>query len=168
MSSESFMGSVTANQVIDPKYASNQSPTDPQKTIGRHPCTYVLIAIIVVLLIFPIVTIPILFSLYGRKSTDSTSTSSMVKCYLVVNDLISALKHRKSNNHWHAQIIARRVLHCQRYHQLLSQPVSRYPCLQPDRYKKAVEHQFIEVSAQYQPIYALNSCLELLSSTTNI
>ena len=39
------------------------------KAAARHPCFYVAAVVAIVLLLFPVVTIPILFTLYSRSRT---------------------------------------------------------------------------------------------------
>ena len=71
MNSASYNEGTTAT----PKQGSHENRGDAQKSTDRHPCTYVLIAVIVLLLIFPIITIPILFTMYrGKQSTSSYTT----------------------------------------------------------------------------------------------
>ena len=72
------------------------SPGDAPKSNDRHPCTYVLIAVIVLLLIFPIITIPILFTMFRGKQTTSTYTT--VKC-IHCHNCFAALKHQSSESH---------------------------------------------------------------------
>ena len=89
MNTESYHEGVVAT----PKHTS---PGDTQKSNDRHPCTYVLIAVIVLLLIFPIITIPILFTMFRGKQTTSNYTT--VKC-IHGHNCIAALKHLSSDSH---------------------------------------------------------------------
>jgi hypothetical protein len=74
------MSEVRAEQIVGPngeqKYTSNDGHTTSSKRMPRSVVTYVLLAILVILLIFPVITIPILFWQYSKQRKADTVTNA--------------------------------------------------------------------------------------------
>lgn len=68
------MAEVRADHIVMPgdgqKYISNDGHTTSSRQTPRSPWTYVLLALLVVLLIFPVITIPILFWQYSKINSN--------------------------------------------------------------------------------------------------